>query len=173
MKQFKILESVSILEIIVIFVFLVFIILPVNPTKEVSLFLDSSLGMVVLFVVTIYLFIGANPILGVLFIFVAYELLRRSAAQSHGVPVIRQPIIVTQGQGQDPEHVPLIKEGGQPVLKQKEKDQQLLALNPQRTLTLEEEIISEYGPIEKGQPKIYEPPSYGPIVSSKLSAARF
>jgi hypothetical protein len=168
-------QSLSYLEWIIIFLFLVFIVFPLPLNHTVALFFDSSLGMVLLFFATLYFFLGTHPAVGVLFVFFAYELLRRSHAVTQQVPLLRAegmnfPSVQREPMQQPPEES-LIKEGNQPILTQDERDARMASFNPQIQHTLEEEIVAAYGPTRTGA--IYEPPTFNPITSSKIHASVF
>lgn len=70
--------KMSIQEIILVVIFVIYIISPINTPDAVSRLVESHLGLASIFAVTVFLFIYTNPILGILYIFVAYELIRRS-----------------------------------------------------------------------------------------------
>lgn len=119
LEQFKSLKS---LEIGSLILFIIFIIFPFKLPLMVANIVDSSLGLVFLFIVTIYLFFHTNPILGVIFILVAYELIRRSTETTGGNYMIRDNTT------------------------QNYKDAELQQLNPLQPTTLEEEVISIMAP---------------------------
>ena len=108
---------------------------------------DSPLGMIILFCVTIYLFLYTNPILGILFIFVAYELLRRS-----NLVTGRSAII---------EYTP----------SQANKDQELKQMNPPQERSLEEQVIQEMAPIATSPTIEFVDTSFKPIADSTISGA--
>ena len=66
------------LEIVIIIVFLLYLILPVETPDQLKPLLKHSMGMIVVLVATLYLFLYSHPILGILALLVAYELMRRS-----------------------------------------------------------------------------------------------
>jgi hypothetical protein len=66
-------------EIVAFVVFAVYILFPIPTPSFLRTFLHSAVGMIVLLLAIGGLFMVANPILGVISIFVAYELLRRSS----------------------------------------------------------------------------------------------
>ena len=78
MKLPAVLKSISLIESVVIVIFVLYIIFPIPTPAGISSYVESPLGMVSIVLVLIYLFLNSNPILAVLFIFVGYELLRRS-----------------------------------------------------------------------------------------------
>jgi len=86
-KQFF--KSLTKLEIILFVVFVIYIVLPIETPNFLVDYIDSSLGMLILFITAVYLFFHANPIIAVIFVFVTYELLRRTS-QNKGKVVLKQ-----------------------------------------------------------------------------------
>jgi hypothetical protein len=122
LEQFKSLKSV---EIGALILFILFIIFPFKLPLMVTNVFDSPLGLLLLFVIAIYLFFYTNPILGVIFIFVAYELIRRSSKTTVG----------NVGNYTDRDNTT-----------QQIKDLELEKLNPVQPETLEEEVIHKMVP---------------------------
>lgn len=137
------LNSISPLEIFLFILFLVYLVFPVPTPPILSSLIDSSIGMLVIFMATLYLFFYTNPILGVLSIFVAYELLRRSS--------IVGKIIMN-------------------IPSQERKNVELKEMNPPPIYfpTLEEEVVSQMAPIGKSEASVYQSSSYKPV-SDKLT----
>ena len=173
-KLFTWIESFSYVEMSLIFLFLLFIIVPISFNRTFALFFDSSLGMVLLFLATLYFFLVTHPVLGVLFLFVSYELLRRSHAVVKHVPILRSEGMEFHEPRQTTpviNHEPLIKEGDQPVISQSQRDSRMASMNPHTVSSLEEEIVALYGPTRINA--IYEPSTFDPITSSKIQASVF
>lgn len=122
LEQFKSLKSV---EIGTLLLFILFIIFPFKLPSIVSNIFDSPIGLLLLFVTAIYLFFYTNPILGVIFILVAYELIRRSSKTTVG----------NLGNYTDRDHTT-----------QQIKDLELEKMNPVEPETLEEEVIHKMVP---------------------------
>jgi hypothetical protein len=123
LEQLKSLKSIQPLEIGVLILFIIFIIFPFKLPLMVADVFNSSLGFLLLFVVAIYLFFYTNPILGVIFILVAFELVRRSSHLSNDtIYVVR-------------DHT-----------NQQTKDMELEKLNPSTSISLEEEVIQKMAP---------------------------
>ncbi len=116
-------KSLPPLEIALFVVFILYIIFPFSTPSGVAYMIDSPLGIIVIFCVAVFLFTYTNPILGVLFIFVAYELIRRSS-QSTGSTAIM-------------EYTPT----------QAKKNVEMRAMNPPKETSLEEEIINSRAPV--------------------------
>ena len=143
----KILKSFNNLELILLSCFIIYIVFPISTPSFLAGFIESSLGMLLLFLVTIFLFFYTNPILGVIFVFVAYELLRRS---SH---LIGKAAII--------QHTP----------SQLKKDIEMSSMNPPKRETLEEEMVEKMAPVGKSELSIYTPSSFKPVAESVGSAS--
>jgi len=243
LKFFDWVDSFSIPEMILIFVFVLFVLLPINPSVQVAQFIDSALGMAILFFLTLFFFVVTHPVVGIIFIFVAYEILRRSSLKIQHIPVIHAPTLAAAHHGTQssnpslqqmrptsaghvstlnphsavnasltqpnllkPNHkasfptepailqsvrgdavpkdkfqngisasqhqAPLIKEGGVESDSQGQKDQKMAELNPPAHKTLEEELISKYGPLSSTSSMSYDAPSFKPV-ATKLPASLF
>jgi hypothetical protein len=66
-------------ELILVILFIIYLIMGYNTPEPIANLVDSLVGRVIIFIIVIYLFNNFNPILGVLSLFVAFELLRRSS----------------------------------------------------------------------------------------------
>lgn len=119
--------GLTVLEIVLIGVFILMIFAPYEIPSSLGFLIDSSLGMIGLFLITLALFVYFHPILGILYLGVAYELLRRSSLSMKQVPIIQ--------------YTPT----------QEKKDAELKAMNPPKFTSLEEEVVATRVP-EKQQP---------------------
>ena len=133
------------LEIILIIVFILYIIFPIPTPEIVASSVDSSLGILVIFCVTIYLFLYTSPVLGILYILVAYELVRRSS-----LVTARSAII---------DYTPT----------QVNKDVQLQKMNPPQYRTLEEDVIDMRAPIGQSRSVEFVDTSFQPVADSTYS----
>lgn len=142
-------KSVSPLEIFLFILFLVYLVFPVPTPIMMSPWIDSTIGMVIIVMVTLYLFFYTNPILGVLSVFVAYELLRRSSL------IVGRTAIVMNTPSQE------------------RKDIQLQEMNPPPIFfpTLEEEVVSQMAPIGKSEPSVYLHSSFKPIADKLIGGS--
>mgnify|MGYP003351146204 CR=1 FL=1 len=123
MDIFKMFQSLSKLESALLVIFVLYIIFPIDTPEFLAGMVDSSLGMLTIFIVTLYLFFNVNPIIAIVYIFVAYELLRRSSQKSGKVVIAK--------------YTPT----------QAKKDAQMQAMNPPQKESLEEEVIKKMAPI--------------------------
>lgn len=111
-------KSFSQLEMVALVVFILYIVFPFRTPMFLAQGINSPIGLLAVFLIAIYLFFYTKPILGVIYIFVAYELLRRSAAT-----VKRAPRMV--------QHTP----------SESKRAKQMVKMNPKLERTLEEEVI--------------------------------
>lgn len=135
----KMINSLSKLEIALLVLFVIYLVLPIQTPGILHGVFDSSLGMLLLFIVAVYLFFNANPIVAVIFILVAYELLRRSTQIVSSQTVIQ--------------YTPT----------QIKKDAEMVAMNPPKKGTLEEEIVDKMAPIGHSDSSAYISSSYKPV----------
>lgn len=139
----KSLSSLKSVEIGLIVFFLLLVILPYTLPFWLAFLVDSSLGLTLLFIITLFLFFTFHPVLGVLFLFVSYDLLRRASSLS-------------------PPQVPTISY----TPTQDKKDEQMWKMNPPESKSLEEEIVAHKAPIDGSKSTlslVVEPSSYKPL----------
>jgi hypothetical protein len=122
-------KSMTPIEMVLLVVFVLYIVLPIETPEMIAPSIDSPLGMLVMFCITLYLFLYSNPVLGVLYILVAYELLRRSSKKT-----LRSDTI---------QHVP----------SNEKRDEQIRVEQPvaNSELSLEEEVIAQRAPLRDSQ----------------------
>jgi predicted membrane protein len=124
-ESFKNLSSV---ELVLFLAFVLYVVLPISTPDSIKSFVNSSMGLLFFFCVTVGLFAYTNPILGVLYILVVYEALRRSSETFN-----------------NPRAIVLEYEPSQ-----KHKDATLKKMNPVRNeKSVEEEVIEVRAPINK------------------------
>ena len=145
----KMFESLSKLESALLVIFVLYIIFPIDTPEFLAGMVDSSLGMLTVFIVTLYLFFNVNPIIGIVYIFVAYELLRRSSQKSGKVVIAK--------------YTPT----------QAKKDAQMQAMNPPQTESLEEEVIKKMAPIGQSDQNPYVVTSFKPVADKVGSASMY
>jgi hypothetical protein len=73
-------KHITTVEILVGVIFVLYIVLPVSTPASLIPIVQSPFSLLVIFLVILYLFLYANPILAVLYVGVAYLLLRRSSS---------------------------------------------------------------------------------------------
>ncbi len=148
MKLANILKSVTPIEGVLFVLFVLYIIFPIGTPAMIAPMIDSSLGMLVIFCISVGLFLCVNPILAILYIFVAYELLRRSANVTNRTAIV--------------EYTP----------SQKKMDQQMAKMNPPQQFTLEEVVIAERAPITGTQPSMFVETTFKPV-SDKVMGSMY
>jgi hypothetical protein len=102
--------------------------------------------MILLFGIIVYLFLYTNPALGILGVFAAYEVLRRSAK-----PESRSAYI---------QYTP----------SEKKRETDLAHLNEPSPPTLEEEVVSKMAPIGRSDPAAYVDSTFKPVGESTHNA---
>ena len=66
-------------ELILIIIFIIYLILGYKTPQPIAFLVDSIVGKIVIFIIVIYMFLYTNPILAVIALFVAFDLMRRSS----------------------------------------------------------------------------------------------
>jgi len=113
----------SFIEILLFVIFVAYLIFPMKTPFFLASAIDSTFGLIGIFIVIIYLFFYANPILAILYIFVAYELVRRSSEVTGRISIIQ--------------YTP----------SQAKMNVEIVKMNPKPSVTLEEDVISNMAPI--------------------------
>lgn len=149
MKLLNSFKSLSPLEIVTIVVFILFIIFPFKLPSTLANMVDCPVGFVLLFIITIYMFFNVNPVLGIVFIFVAYELLRRCSETTGKVAMLK--------------YSP----------SQHNKDIELEKMNPPREVTLEEEVIRVMAPAQSEFIKGDSGSDFKPVMDPVVGASMF
>lgn len=139
MKVLNSLKKLSQLEMILAVLFVLYVVLPIEMPDMFAQLVDTTLGMVGVFALAVYMFFNVNPVLAVLFVFVAYELLRRSSSKT-GKAVIMK-------------HTPT----------QQKKDEKMKKMNPVKKETLEEEMVDKLAPVGKSDIASYVSTSFSPV----------
>jgi hypothetical protein len=149
MKLLNTFKKMTKLEVALSILFVLFIILPLNVPDLFANLIDTSLGMIVIFGLAVYMFFHVNPVVAVLFVFVAYELLRRSSNKT-GKAIIQK-------------HTPT----------QEKKDEKMKKMNPEKKETLEEEIVDKMAPVGKSDMISYVTTSFSPVAEEVGSASKY
>ena len=146
MKLPQVFKSLSSLESSLLVVFILYLVLPIQTPQILAGAVDSPLGMLSIFIVTIYLFFYSNPVLAIVYVFVAYELLRRSSQVTGRVSMVQ--------------YTPT----------QVKKDSELRAMNPPVVETLEEQVVQKMAPIGRSDPIVYTSSTFKPV-AEKIDGA--
>jgi hypothetical protein len=132
-------RSLSKYESILLVLFIIYLIFDINPPDMFAAMVDSPLGMVVVLLLTLMNFMNSNVILGVVGLFVAYEVVRRSANVNNRVPMVM--------------YTP----------SQMNKDIELVQMNPVQEKTLEEEMVEKMAPVGNSSLITYTMSEYKPV----------
>ena len=127
MKLSDFTQSLSPLETATLIVFVVYIIFPFKTPFFLAGIINTPIGLLVALVLTLYLFFYTNPILGVVFIFVAYELIRRSSL----VKIAASDNYMIRSSTSEAERTFEMKK-----------------MNPSPSVTLEEDVIAKMAPAQ-------------------------
>ena len=132
-------------ELVLIILFIIYLILGLKTPEPIANLVNSLVGMFVIFIIVIYLFMHANPILAVLSVFVAFDLIRRSSLAT-GIDALQK-------------FAP----------SEAKKSSQFTAFN-QFPYTLEQEVVAKMAPIAKSGYSISQA-SYKPVLENLYDAA--
>ena len=139
--------SLKTMEIGILILFVIYLIFDINPPESMAKHIDSPIGMAIVLITTLYMFISFNPVLGVVGIFVAYEVIRRSAAvNNRGAMLNFTP-------------------------SQAKKDTELAQMNPPADQTLEEDMINKMAPIGQSSMISYNTSEYKPVAHDTHGAS--
>ena len=140
-------QSLSQMEIGMMVLFVIYLVADIYPPEIMASYIDTPIGMVGILLTTLYVFMNFKPILGVIFLFVAYEIVRRSARVNNRVPMM----LYTPSQAK--------------------KDTELAEMNPVQPTTLEEEVVEQMAPVGKSSLISYTMSEYKPISSDIHNAS--
>ena len=144
------LNSISPLEVILFVFFILYLIFPISTPSMLRPYINTNIGMTGVILMTMYLLLYTTPILGILTVFVGYELLRRSSTP------------------QSNPTVSLVKY----TPSQNKKNKEMARMNPQKELSLEEEFINHNAPVGiSGFPDEYLESSFKPVVDKVLGGS--
>ena len=142
MKFDQFIRSIPPQELVLFGLFVLYILFPVSTPSWMIPMVNSSFGLAIVFFFAVYLLLYTTPILGFVGIFVAYELLRRSAAMPSGeVSMMAYPAPQSQLR----------------------KNAELKKMNPPVEKSLEEQVIDTMAPVGKGNPITIMESDYKPV----------
>jgi len=136
-------ENMSQLALAVLFI--IYLIMGYKTPDMVANVVDTLVGKIVIFITVITLFMHANPILAVLSLFVAFDLMRRSSATT-GIDALKK-------------YLPT----------EEKKSSQFTAFN-QFPYTLEQEVVKKMAPIVQSGSSLSKA-SYMPILENLHDAS--
>jgi hypothetical protein len=140
-------NSLSQMEMGMLVLFVLFLVLDIYPPELIASYIDTSVGMVVVLLTALYVFMNFSPVVGIVFLLVAYEIVRRAARVNNRVPMMV--------------HTP----------SQAKKDAELASMNPAQPTTLEEEMVEKMAPVGKSSIISYTMSEFKPIASDVHNAS--
>ena len=149
MKFLSFMDSLTNVETAVIVMLISYLALPIQLPDMFASMVDSAMGTIGIFILSVYLFFNANPLISVLFVFVAYEMFRRSSNATGKAAMIK--------------YTPT----------QARKDEKMKKMNPVKTTSLEEEVVNEMAPVGKSDISIFTTSTYKPVAENVGSASMF
>jgi len=140
-------RSLSKYEAILMVLFVIYLIFDIQPPDAFAAVVDTPIGMVLVLLLTLMNFMRSNVILGVIGLFVAYEVVRRSARINNRVPMeIYTP-------------------------SQMNKDIELIQMNPPESKSLEEEMVDKMAPVGKSSMITFTMSEYKPVATETHNAS--
>lgn len=122
-------------------VLILFLVMQSPVPSVVAQWIDTTVGVAVVGVVALYLFFNTHPVLGVLSLIAAYDLLRRSMMTA-GRNTLSEMMPTASSASTSGKMTP-----GAAVPSESSRTAQLQAMNPVRETALEEEVINTAAPI--------------------------
>ena len=132
-------------ELVLVILLIVYLILGFKTPEPIASIIDSLVGKIIIFIIVIYLFMNCNPILAVLSLFVAFDLIRRSSMAT-GIDALQR-------------YAP----------SEQKKSSQFTAFN-QFPYTLEQEVVAKMAPIMKSGSSLNQA-SYKPLLDNLYDAS--
>jgi len=132
-------------ELILAILFIIYLILGLKTPEPIANIVDSLVGKIVIFIIVVSLFMHANPILAVLSLFVAFDLIRRSSMAT-GLDALQK-------------YAP----------SEQKKSSQFTAFN-QFPYTLEQEVVAKMAPIARSGSSLSSA-SYKPLLENTYDAS--
>lgn len=132
-------------ELVLAVLFIIYLVLGLKTPEPIANLVDSLVGKIVILIIVIYFFNYANPILAVLSLFVAFDLIRRSSAAT-GIDALQK-----YGPSEE------------------KRSSQFTAFN-QFPYTLEQEVVAKMAPIAKSGSSIMQS-SYKPLLDNLHDAS--
>jgi hypothetical protein len=74
----KLMEKKNLLQLILVILFIIYLVFGIKMPNQFAETMDTSSGKIIVWLVAMILFVFSNPILGILGLIVAYELIKRS-----------------------------------------------------------------------------------------------
>jgi hypothetical protein len=161
LKSASILKSLKLnsnVEITLFALFIVFLVFPIRTPELLYNLLDSPLGNILVICATILLFVFTSPILGILYVFVVAESIRRGASVAGSS--LAQPEKISPSTSFI-EYTPT---------EQVRTAQIQEMAQPPKDSTLEEDVIGVMAPIGKSEASAYVETTFKPVAEDTHNA---
>ena len=132
-------------QVILIVLFVIYLVMGYKTPGLIANSVDNVVGKSIIIIIAVCLFLYANPILAVLFLFIAYDLITKSSLAVENSNVLK-------------EYNPV----------EEKKYSELTEMN-QFPYTLEQEIVKKMAPVHTTGPTT-EKPSYKPLLENTYDA---
>ena len=132
-------------ELVLVVLFIIYLVMGSKTPEPVAGMVDTLVGKIAIFIIIIYLFMHANPILAVLALFVGFDLIRRSSMAT-GIDALQR-------------FAP----------SEEKKSSQFTAFN-QFPYTLEQEVVAKMAPVMKSGSSLSQA-SYKPLLDNLYDAS--
>ena len=132
-------------ELVLVGLMVIYSILGFQTPEPIANLVDTLIGKIAIFLLVVYLFLNSNPILAVLALYVAFDLIRSSSAVT-GIDALRK-------------YAPT----------EERKSSQFTAFN-QFPYTLEQEVVKKMAPIVQSGSTLTKP-SYKPVLENLHDAS--
>ena len=132
-------------ELTLAILFIIYLIMGYKTPEPVATAIDSIVGKIVIMLIFIYMFMHTHPILAILALFVAFDLIRRSSMTT-GIDALKR-------------YAPT----------EEKKASQFSAFN-QYPYTLEQEVVKKMAPIVQSGSSLSKP-SYKPLLENLYDAS--
>ena len=132
-------------QLLLVILFIIYLIMGYRTPQPIAQAVDTLVGKIIIFIVVIYLFMNANPVLAVISLFVAFDLIRRSSVATGSDALLR--------------YTPC----------EEQKSSQFSAFN-QFPYTLEQEVVKKMAPIVQSGVSLTKA-SYKPVLDNLYGAS--
>ena len=132
-------------QLVLAILFIIYLIMGYKTPEPLANVIDTLVGKIAMFIMVIFMFMHANPILAVLSLFVAFDLIRRSSAVT-GIDALKK-------------YLPT----------EEKKSSQFTAFN-QYPYTLEQEVVKKMAPIVQSGSSLTKA-SYKPLLDNLYDAS--
>ena len=149
-------------ELILLVIFIIYLVFPIQIPSFLNSLIDSPLGMTGIFIITISLFMYSKPILAILYLFVAYELLRRSTTSVKSI----LKTSVAGGNYKNVENTPTLND-----INLSDRSQGMKFIEHSVDNSLEEDVVNKMAPIGVSEASAFMETGFKPFISTVSGAS--